>query len=75
MLFTLKPHNLITHDNVFVTSFKFLGVYINNQLNWHSHFDDVSTRLSCVIYLISHLQTVKLLRVICQAHILPIFNQ
>ncbi|KAG8316952.1 hypothetical protein J6590_108490 [Homalodisca vitripennis] len=43
--------------NSFSSNIKFLGIYIDNQLNWNQHTEYISKRLSRVIYLLSRLKS------------------
>lgn len=59
LIFTLNQ-NLVpsyyNEQNGFVSSAKFLGLYVDGQLTWNTHIDHLTTRLSRVIYLLSRLK-------------------
>ena len=57
-----KPttHLTITSNNQPVTpvsNIKFLGLYINDSLNWNQHIDYISTRLSTVCYIMRNIKS------------------
>ena len=36
----------------------FLGIYIDEKLNWHHHIDNCKTKLSCSLYAISRVKRI-----------------
>lgn len=55
MLFTLRPvDDTIKLD--MVSNTKLLGIYLDTQLNWHTHINYITSKLSRVIYLLKRLK-------------------
>lgn len=56
VIFSLRPYDNELVDFDIVNSVKFLGIYVDHQLNWGRHIDYVKMRLSRVVYLIGRLK-------------------
>lgn len=54
MLFTLRTVDGAITDDL-VSNAKFLGIYIDDKLNWQPHIEHISCKLSRVIYLLKRL--------------------
>ena len=59
-----------------VTSTCYLGVLIDQHLNWKSHVDNVLKRVRCKLYALYHLKLLQgqLLFQLYQAFVLPVFD-
>ena len=78
MLFRGRPPDLELHLKINnaeipkVTGTKFLGIVIDDRLNWKPHIQSVKSKLSCLLC-IKHLNWLPLLE--CTLCIVPYFNR